>query len=735
MMNLAFRNWSIRRKLILIIMSATMVALLLASVAFVVYDVVVNRSALEEELRILAGITGDNCRAAIQFDDPSGARNVLVTLNGRRSIMTAVIFSSDGKPFAHYVRDLSDAPVVAFEMKTHGVHWSDNHIWIIQPIQSRGRTIGSIALQSDLEAISSMLIQDIAVVCLLLVFSAIAAFLLAARLQRVIVQPITGLAETARLVSENRDYTLRAPYVSADEVGQLTAAFNTMLGEIQERDASLESYREHLEELVGDRTRELKTTNDQLSVAKEDAEKANRLKSQFLANVSHELRTPMNSILGFSNLLTRHTDAKVREFAETIGRSGKRLMRLIDDVLDLSRVEAGKTRITKSLFPIQSIKVIGDTIRPLLDGKPVDFSVSIEPGVPEHVFSDETKIIQVLTNLVGNAIKFTPSGSISVVCRPGQTSHEVLFTVRDTGIGIKPEDIEFVFEEFYQVSKAREGGSGLGLAISRQLVRALGGRIWVESEFGSGSTFRFTVDITEKPSELLLVESKDRTGDVLLRRIPRPLERNEPGDREWILVAEDEESNQKLYAEMLSEYDFQILSNGKAVLERMHERQPSIVLMDIMMPELDGEGVLKKMKEDAVYRNIPVVAITAKAMVGDRERLLVAGFDEYLSKPIDEIELKGVLLRFGIKGRRSEQNREPASFGDDELLARLRELEKLKFFQSKEIKSVLEILKAGVAGAMLEDIQSLLETFRRRDEVAFAGLVRDLISKLSRAKV
>lgn len=734
-----FRKLLIRQKLTLIIMAVTTTALVVAATTFVAYDVVSHRIMLEEEIKVLATITGNNCKAALRFDDADGAGTVLGNLSGHHSITAAVIFSESGKEFSAFRRDdmkLKELPVM--RAGEQGIHWSGGHMWVVQPIKSGDKIIGTMAMQSDLRSINDMLFQDIVVVTALFIFAGIAAYLLATKLQKIIVAPITGLAETAKQVSLNKKYDLQAPHYYDDEVADLTNAFNEMLKEIEKREESLKSYRDHLEQLVEERTHKLKETNERLQKeivereatehklveAKEEAEKANRLKSQFLANMSHELRTPMNAILGFSGLLVRHADAKVREFAETIGGSGKRLMRLIDDVLDLAKVESGKIRIKKERFPMKNLTTVRDTLLPLLQGKPVEFSFHMDKGLPRELYSDETKIIQVLTNLAGNAIKFTESGFVKVECTRKPNDGEIFFRVSDSGIGIKPEHMEPIFEEFYQVQKNRQAGSGLGLAISKQIVKALGGRIWGESVYGKGSTFCFTIpesgpDDGKEPIEQVSGWHDDN-GETKVFNNKEPLSK--------ILIAEDEESNRSLYREFLRGYDYCFVHDGTGVIKKCHEERPAVVLMDIMMPVMSGEEALEHMRKEPGLSHIPVIAVTAKAMVGDKEALIAKGFDEYLSKPIDENSLKKLLLKYGVS-----EFPVPTAAPDENLLTqkevmeRLDELKNLKFFQSKEIKQLLEKLINGTSGELQQKLRGLIGTYKGRNESLFSKQIQEIV--------
>jgi PAS domain S-box-containing protein len=374
---------------------------------------------------------------------------------------------------------------------------------------------------------------------------------------------------------------------------------------------------------------------------KEKAENANKMKSQFLANISHELRTPMNSILGFSKLLKSNENEHVKELTSYIYTSGERLLNLINKILDLSKIEAGKLELHKKMFRTEHLYKLIDHIQVLNREKKLEINFEIDRNVPKEIYTDEDILIQILLNLVSNAIKYTDQGKIDIFVNLFTKGRKLKFTIKDTGIGISQKNIRHIFEEFYRVKGElqKQKGTGLGLTISKQLVRLLGGNIWAESEEGIGSTFYFTIDYKEPMGNI----RKENTEKSTYEKISKKNAKERDG---YILVAEDEHINQELFKKLLKDYEIVIVENGREVLEKCAEKKPDIILMDIKMPVLDGRKAIQELKSNNELKNIPVVAITALAMKGDKDSLLNTGFDEYISKPVDQETIIKVIDKF-----------------------------------------------------------------------------------------
>ena len=607
-----------------------------------------SRTQVLERSTALGSVLASNLTASIVFQDPGTAAELLNGLRTVDDVIEARVTLPEGGIFVTYRRSIPEGQSGVQKLYSESLS---------VPVLLDQEQVASLEIRVDLWPVYQQLVWISAVAFVLWLLGMLAAYVLSRVFNARITEPLSDLADMMSEVTDREDYSQRFSYGVKNELGAVVEAFNEMLVRI------------------GDREQRLRKMIVDLEEARDQAESAARSKSSFLANMSHEIRTPMNGVIGMIALLKQGglTEQQLAYF-ETIERSADALLLIIDDILDFTKIEAGRLTLGRSAFSIRdSLSSIEALFSEPASQKGLVLRFTVDSAVPAVLVGDPGRIRQILLNLIGNAVKFTDKGSITVTASVADTEQgeHIRFTVADTGPGIHPEDQTRIFGEFFQadVSLTRShGGTGLGLAITDQLVRLMEGRIGFESRYGDGSLFwvelPMEVSAENSPQELAAGGAEGGANQKEVARLERltnpaaSASAPNTGATEYplpvtyelsVLVAEDSEVNQFIIRELLAKWGIEIAvaANGLEAVEAFKEREFDLILMDIQMPEMDGLEATRRIRslqnDESVHEECEIVGLSAHAMSGDRERYMAEGMVDYLTKPIRTEELRKIL--------------------------------------------------------------------------------------------
>jgi PAS domain S-box-containing protein len=759
---LKVQHYSISKKLTLINMLVSAVALLLASGGFCAYDLYSFRTALVRNVSTQAQIIGDNTVSALLFNDPHSAEKTLSALRANPNLMYAQIYMRDGQPFAGYWRDRAgntEALPIIPEGQIQSHWFADGQLGLARSIILQGKPTGTLYIRSDLGAMNDRLKSYALIVVVVLLVSLLVALIVGLAVNGLMGSLYSKLETGNRFINLSVDMFCIAGFDGFFK--SLNPSFERTLGFTAEellakpylefihpddrQATTAQAHRVETHELLAfenrylckdgsykwllwnavsvpeqeviyavgrditERTRDeaekrkfaesLAATNQELELRNREVQRATQMKSKFLASMSHELRTPLNAIVGFSDLLAEQTagelNDKQKRFVNHIKQGSAHLLQLINDILDISKIEAGQLEYRCEVFLVkEALPEVLSTIHPLAMAKNIEVQQKLETDRP--VYADRVRFKQILYNLLSNAVKFTPKGGrIEIDCF--ESADQIGLSVTDTGIGIRPEDQKVVFEEFRQVEGERGAvneGTGLGLAITKKLVEQQGGQISLSSEPGRGSRFTFTLPAGSEVARPAPANQPHRL----------PLTTGSSSGKPLILVVDDEASARELLSSYLnSEYRIAFAESGVEAVEKAGQLRPDAITLDLSMPGGSGLDALVTLRKTPETANIPIIIVS----IVDEEKVGFAlGAADYLIKPIRKtVLLETIRKHVPIQG---DDDSEILLVDDDpKSLEMLEETLRSAGYETQSVRSgarALEVLSSKVVSAVLLDL-------------------------------